>query len=382
MHRIRKSTLFSFCLLLIVSGISSCGTQATDAAQSSETPKLVTESSTKVATEPTQPQSNLEVSSSEKTAQTKQAVQSSFEPVKAAPKKVKVFFPKNPQSGQDFTYVEPVWRTTNSPSIAQYAIEQLIAGPTSQEKARGLIDPIEFKGSSNCGKDFTISITNGIAKLKFCKSVLSAGIGDDARQKSSINATLKQFPTINSVILLDRNGNCLSDQSGENTCLKKAENLTTESGLSINGLGSVKINMTVAQASSVAGTQIVPSRQNPNRACDYYKPANGPEGVTFMVTEGRIATVEIETNKITTVHGIKVDDTESMIKSAYPGQIQVSRLPNSEKGKSWVLQPSSFADKDLRLVFVSTNGKTVNRMIAGKVPEVNYAEGCLDVRPG
>ncbi|MEW5859344.1 MAG: hypothetical protein AB1861_18480 [Cyanobacteriota bacterium] len=382
MHRIRKSALFSFCLLLIVSGISACDTQVTDAAPSSETPKVVTESSTKPSTEPTQPQSSLEVSSSEKTAQTKQAVQSSFEPVKATPKKVKVFFPKNPQSGQDFTYVEPVWRTTNSPSTAQFAIEQLIAGPTSQEKARGLINPIEFKGSSNCGKDFTISITNGIAKLKFCKSVISGGTGDDARQKISINTTLKQFPTVNSVIILDRNGRCLNDQSGENTCLKKAEKLTTESGLSIDGLGSIKINMTVAQASGVAGTQIVPSRQNPNRVCDYYKPANGPEGVTFMVTEGRIATVEIETNKITTVHGIKVDDTESTIKSAYPGQIQVSRLPNSEKGKAWVVQPSSFANKNFRLVFVSPNGETVSRMIAGKVPEVNYAEGCLDVRPG
>ncbi|MFE1746729.1 hypothetical protein [Coleofasciculus sp. H7-2] len=378
MHRIRKSTLLSFCLLLTVAGISACGTQVTDAAQSSETLK----SAIRPSTEATRSQSNLEESSSEQTAQTKQALLSSFEPVKATPKNVKVFFPKDPQSGQDFTYVEPVWRTTNSPSIAQFAIEQLIAGPTSQEKVRGLSDPIEFKGSSNCGKDFTISITNGIAKLKFCKSVVSGGIGDDARQKSSINATLKQFSTINSVIILDRNGNCLSDQSGENFCLKKAEKLTTQSRLSMNGIGSVKINMTVAEASGVAGTQIVPSRQNPNRVCDYYKPAKGPEGVTFMVTEGRIATVEIETNKITTVHGIKVDDTESTIKSAYPGQIQVIRLLNSEKGKAWVVQPSSFAEKDLRLVFVSTNGKTVNRMIAGKVPEVNYAEGCLDVRPG
>ncbi len=100
-----------------------------------------------------------------------------------------------------------------------------------------------------------------------------------------------------------------------------------------------------------------------------------------MVSSGRIATVEIETNKIVTVHGVKIDDSESLIKSVYPGQIQTSRLANSEKGKSWIVQPSSFAEKDLRLVFVSTNGKTVTRMIAGKVPEVNYIEGCLDVRP-
>ncbi|MBD1931065.1 GerMN domain-containing protein [Funiculus sociatus] len=362
----RQPTLLNFCLFVAFVGISGCGSQTINAMSSQRL-------------SPVESLTNATIS--QQTNLTKQATPAVSAQAPAAVKKVKVFFPKNIRTSQDFTYVEPVLRTTSSASVAQFAIEQLIAGPTSQEKARGLSDPIEFKGTSNCGKDFTLSITNGTAKLKFCKSVISGGTGDDARQKSSINNTLKQFPTINSVIILDRNGNCLSDQSGENTCLKKAEKLTTESGLSIDGLGSVKINMTVAQASSVAGTQIVPSRQNPNRVCDYYKPANGPEGVTFMVTEGRIATVEVETNKITTVHGIKVDDTESTIKSAYPGQIQVSRLLNSEKGKAWVLQPSSFANKDFRLVFVSPNGKTVSRMIAGKVPEVNYAEGCLDVRP-
>lgn len=56
--------------------------------------------------------------------------------------------------------------------------------------------------------------------LKFCRSVVSAGIGDDARIKSSLTATLKQFSSIRSVILLDRNGNCLGDMSGENRCLK------------------------------------------------------------------------------------------------------------------------------------------------------------------
>jgi hypothetical protein len=221
-----------------------------------------------------------------------------------------------------------------------------------------------------------------VATLRFCKSVLSSGSGDDGRQKSSINATLKQFSTINSVIILDRNGKCLSDQSGENTCLKKPEKLTTQSRLSLYGLGSVKINMTVAEASGVAGTPIVPFQPNPNRVCDYYKPANGPEGVSFIVSSGRIATVEIETDKIVTDYGAKIGDSESLIKSLYPaGQIQTTRLANSEKGKSWSVQPSSFAEKDLRLVFVSTNGKTVTRMIAGKVPEVNYIEGCLDVRP-
>jgi hypothetical protein len=375
MLSIGKSTLLSFSLLLIIGVISSGGSQARNAI-SSQTLLPFAESSTNQTETP----SNTRQVLSQQINLTKQASPAVSAQAPATQKKVQVFFPK--RNSEDFTYVEPVWRTTSSLGLAQFSIEQLISGPTSQEKARNLMAPIQLRGSSNCGKDFTLSISNGVANLRFCKSVLSSGTGDDGRQKSSINATLKQFSTINSVIILDRNGKCLSDQSGENTCLKKPEKLTTQSRLSIYGLGSVKINMTVAEASGVAGTPIVPFKPNPNRVCDYYKPANGPEGVTFMVSSGRIATVEIETNKIVTDYGAKIDDSESLVKSLYPaGQIQTARLANSEKGKSWTVQPSSFAEKNLRLVFVSTNGKTVTRMIAGKVPEVNYIEGCLDVRP-
>jgi hypothetical protein len=374
MLNIGKSTLLSFSLLLIIGFISSGGSQARNAISSQRLLSFAESS-----TNQTKTLSNTGQFLSQQINLTQQANPAVSTQSPATQKKVQVFFPK--RNSEDFTYVEPVWRTTSSLGLAQFSIEQLISGPTSQEKARSLIAPIQLRGSSNCGKDFTLSISNGVANLRFCKSVLSSGTGDDGRQKSSINATLKQFSTINSVILLDRNGNCLGDQSGENTCLKKPEKLTTQSRLSINGIGSVKINMTVAEASGVAGTPIVPFKPNPNRVCDYYKPANGPEGVTFMVSSGRIATVEIETNKIVTNYGVKIDDSESLIKSVYPGPIQTARLANSEKGKSWTVQPSSFAEKNLRLVFVSTNGKTVTRMIAGKVPEVNYIEGCLDVRP-
>ncbi|MEP0871717.1 GerMN domain-containing protein [Trichocoleus desertorum AS-A10] len=134
-------------------------------------------------------------------------------------KPVKVFFPTS-RSQQDFSYVAPVVRRTQTQGVAQFAIEQLIAGPTSQERQQGFRAPINFQGSSNCGRDFKLAVSTGVAKLQFCKQVVSGGIGDDARIKSSISATLKQFSSISSVVLLDRNGNCLNDQSGENRCLR------------------------------------------------------------------------------------------------------------------------------------------------------------------
>ncbi|MBD1862108.1 MULTISPECIES: GerMN domain-containing protein [Trichocoleus] len=135
-------------------------------------------------------------------------------------KPVKVFFPTS-RSQQDFSYVAPVVRRTQTQGVAQFAIEQLVAGPTSQERQQGFRAPLNLQGSSNCGRDFKLVVSTGVAKLQFCKQVVSNGIGDDARIKSSITTTLKQFPSINSVVLLDRNGNCLNDQSGNNRCLQQ-----------------------------------------------------------------------------------------------------------------------------------------------------------------
>ncbi len=134
---------------------------------------------------------------------------------------VKVFLPKQ-QSNNNFSYVEPVSRTTASQSLARFAVEQLIAGPTKDESQKGFVRAIQLKGSSNCASDFNLSISNGTARVQLCRTIASAGVGDDARAKSSLTATLKQFSSVQSVIILDRNGNCFGDMSGENRCLNNS----------------------------------------------------------------------------------------------------------------------------------------------------------------
>jgi hypothetical protein len=133
--------------------------------------------------------------------------------------KVKVFLPRNPKSNNNLNYVEPVIRTTRSQNLARFAVEQLIAGPTRAERQKGWVPAIQLKGSSNCGSDFKLSMSKGAAKLQFCRIMPSAGIGDDARATSSLTATLKQFTNVKSVIILDKDGNCFGDMSGDNRCL-------------------------------------------------------------------------------------------------------------------------------------------------------------------
>lgn len=212
-YRLKRPSTQVLGLLVTLVGISAWSTQVSNAANSVVLPASTTEQLA-----PSVPQSSSKLTDSHLgiTAQTKQ---NSSTPAAITNQRVKVFFP--PNRSQNFTDVRAVWRTTSSRSIAQFAIEQLIAGPTSSERQQGLIPALRLTGNSNCGKDFTISIQGGVARLQFCRQMVSAGVGDDARAKSAITATLKQFTSVSNVVILDRSGNCLGDQSGENRCLPR-----------------------------------------------------------------------------------------------------------------------------------------------------------------
>ena len=139
-------------------------------------------------------------------------------------KEVRVFLPKLSETNFDLDYVEPVIRTTPRRDVEEFAIEQVIAGPNETEKEEGFTEAMNinyFVGESNCGgENFTLAISQGVAILQFCRAVATAGIGDDVRISSSLEATLKEFDRVNSVVILNRNGDCFKDLSGENLCLK------------------------------------------------------------------------------------------------------------------------------------------------------------------
>src|SRR6266487_2806114 len=107
---------------------------------------------------------------------------------------VKVFFSRFPQSvTTKFSAVYPVERMSPTIAVGTFALT------------------LDKKG--------TFSQT-GTATVKFCRSVISPGIGADARVTAEINATLKQFPRIKQVVILTEDGHCFADLSGKDLCLK------------------------------------------------------------------------------------------------------------------------------------------------------------------
>jgi hypothetical protein len=157
------------------------------------------------------------------------------------------------------------------------------------------------------------------------------------------------------------------------TVLAQAK-LTKQSKLSLYGIGGIKVGMNVAQAGKAAGTRLVGDK--PNNACYYVKPQVEPKEIGFMVTQGRISRVDVWENKnITTLKGAKLGDSETRIKSLYPGQIKVTSHKYVQGGHYLTFIPKDSADKNYRLVF-ETNGKVVTRFRSGKLPEVEFVEGC------
>ncbi|MGZ6318853.1 MAG: hypothetical protein ACXWQR_06130 [Ktedonobacterales bacterium] len=147
---------------------------------------------------------------------------------------VKVYFSNNAGA---FT-VSPVNRVSPTSQVEEFSIQLLIAGPTPEERAAGLFSELNdaFSGPSTClgtlptdGPDFTLSLNmkgtapeQGTVTLKFCRPTLLPGEGTGFRIGAEIDATLKQFPGVKRVVILNTSGNCWSgtDLTGQNMCLK------------------------------------------------------------------------------------------------------------------------------------------------------------------
>lgn len=120
-------------------------------------------------------------------------------------------------------YLTGVKRMTSRNDVAAFSIEQIIVGPTNAEASQNLDDTFGedalawFTSSSNCnGKDFKISIANKKATVQFCRDTSLAGDMSGFVITDQIEKTLKQFPSVETVVILNKSGNCFDDMPGLN----------------------------------------------------------------------------------------------------------------------------------------------------------------------
>ncbi|NET00615.1 MAG: hypothetical protein F6K62_04485 [Sphaerospermopsis sp. SIO1G2] len=169
--------------------------------------------------------------------------------------------------------------------------------------------------------------------------------------------------------------------------VKAQTQLTSQSKVAINGIGSIKVGMNVPEAALTVENRLYVSYGG-SEGCYYLRLDGKLKDVSFMVTKDEtksrqkyltsdvIARVDIDNPKITTISGAKIGDSEARIKSLYGQQIKVEPHPYAyPDGHYLIFVPQDQADKNYRLIF-ETDGKRVTRYRVGKLPEVNYIEGC------
>ena len=161
------------------------------------------------------------------------------------------------------------------------------------------------------------------------------------------------------------------------TAVNAQAKLTERSLLALNGIGPIRVGMTVDEASRAAGVRLVKSYTPLNEEfCSYFKPQGEPKGISFMVTKGRLVRVDISNEQVTSIKGAKIGDTEEQIFSLYPGQIRVIKNPLGSRGNNLTFVPRDAADSNYRLIFQTGNDRRVKYFRSGQLPQVEYIEGC------
>ena len=143
--------------------------------------------------------------------------------------------------------------------------------------------------------------------------------------------------------------------------------------ITTGGYGPAKIGMTVDEASRALGMTLVSDGPVDNPACHYLRPEPAVEGLWFMISNGRVARVEVNAPGIKTKSGFGVGQTEAYVKKSLGPKVEVTPHKYVAPDGNYLTLWSS--DRKSAVRFETMQGK-VTSFYAGRVPEVEYVEGC------
>lgn len=153
-----------------------------------------------------------------------------------------------------------------------------------------------------------------------------------------------------------------------------ARDTVSDLALNEDGLGQIQIGMTLDEAVNMG---LLNERPDMKQTCDFVFPAVGagiPFGVNVMVVKGKVARIDVDTGTVTTDDGAKIGDTEDKVKSIYGDELKITPHKYIEGGHYLTVTGDS-ASAGKAMVF-ETDGKQVTMFRAGRIPEVEWVEGC------
>jgi hypothetical protein len=137
------------------------------------------------------------------------------------------------------------------------------------------------------------------------------------------------------------------------------------------GIGPVIAGMSFDEAAPLLG--VPPTAGTGSDACAYVRPARGPAGVSVMVRGGEVARVQVDSGGVRTAEGAGIGDSEGRIQELYRGRVTVGPHKYADGHHYLTVKPDD--ESGFRIVF-ETDGRRVTRYRAGRLPEVEWVEGC------
>lgn len=141
----------------------------------------------------------------------------------------------------------------------------------------------------------------------------------------------------------------------------------------VDGVGPIRYGMALADARAALRDSLIVTPPAGERG--FTVPRGAPAGVRFMVEQGRIVRVDVDSSGVRTAAGAEVGMSEADARGRYPVGLRVQPHKYDPKGRYLVLQGTQPADSARRLIF-ETDGQRVVRYRAGITPAVQYVEGC------
>lgn len=165
------------------------------------------------------------------------------------------------------------------------------------------------------------------------------------------------------------------------TFFHQPQNVNSKSLVNYDGIGSIKIGMTVERAEEVSFLQLLPITSTGliNKGCYYVEPESGfgLNYVRFLIVKEKIAAIEVNRNRnLATVAGARVGQNLSQVKSIY-GTNLTSVTDKENQVIKLVYTP--IKNKNNRIIF-EIDSSTISSYRAGKLPEVNFSNGCFDYK--
>jgi hypothetical protein len=147
--------------------------------------------------------------------------------------------------------------------------------------------------------------------------------------------------------------------------------------LRMDGIGPVTIGMKRAEAEQALGQTMTlpfPVEGTGAGSCTYGTFASLPDGIAFMLVGDEIARIDVLRGTVATPEGAWISNDEFAVAGLYGARASLSPHKYVE-GHYITVTGEDPAAAGLRYVFETENGR-VTRYRAGRLPEVEYVEGC------